>query len=191
MKDKDAHPIRNGIIATVIGGAILSFWPPFRELLVHVVIWVWSIFAGVWNYLSSTHQVYGWFLLVLASLSVPTIIWVGRRLIPKQEPTHTELYKQDLLFGTKWHWRYVDGAIVNLWCLCSECESELVYAEHVPNPYRFEEAEKSPRTEFICERCRVPRVTLEGKKVYALGTVEREIRRKIRTGEWKPEQSSS
>ncbi|MCG5526417.1 hypothetical protein LRB11_16040 [Ectothiorhodospira haloalkaliphila] len=191
MKDKNAHPIRNGIIATVIGGAILSFWPPFRDLLLQVVISAWSISVGVWNYLSSTHHVYGWLLLILLSLSVPTIIRVGRRLIPKQEPTHTELYTQDFLFGAKWRWGYVDGSIVNLWCLCPQCQSELVYAEHVPNPYRFKEMEEFPRTEFICERCRVPRATLEGKKSYALGTVEREIRRKIRTGEWKPEQSSS
>lgn len=191
MKEKESHPIRNGIIATVIGGILLTFWPPFRDVIVKILSWVWGLFVGLWNYLSSEHHVYGWVIIFFVLLSIPALVVGIRKLISSREPGYQDLYTEDHLYGAKWHWGYANGSITHLWCLCPQCESELVYSEFVPDQFNIDHVGKPPRTEFICEKCRMPRASLEGRKDYALGTVEREIRRKIRIGEWKENESSS
>lgn len=191
MKEKESHSIRNGIIATVIGGILLTFWPPFRDVIVKILTWVWSLFVGFWNYLSSEHKVYGWVIIIFSLLAVPTLIVGIRKLIGRRESGYQDLYTDDHLFGVKWHWTYVNGSIANLWCLCPKCENELVYSEFIPNQFNIDHVGKKPKTEFICDRCGVPRASLEGSKDFALGTVQREIRRKIRTGEWRERESNS
>jgi len=39
-KEKEAHPIRNGIIATVVGSALLSLWPAFRTAIAKFLFWL-------------------------------------------------------------------------------------------------------------------------------------------------------
>ena len=190
MKE-ESHSIRNGIIATVIGGILLTFWPPFRDVIVKILSRVWGLFVGFWNYLSSEHNVYGWVIVIFVLLVIPTLVVGVRKLIGSREPSYQDLYREDHLFGAKWHWDYVNGSIAHLWCLCPQCESELVYSEFVPDQFNIDDVGKPPRTEFVCEKCGISRASLEGRKDYALGTVEREIRRKIRTGEWKESESSS
>ena len=191
MKEKESHSIRNGIIATVVGGILLTLWPPFRDVIVKILSWVWGLFVGFWNYLSSEHNVYGWVIIIFVLLAIPTLVVGIRKLIGSSEPSYQDLYTEDHLFGAKWHWGYDNGSIIHLWCLCPQCESELVYSEFVPDQYNIDHVGKPPKTEFVCEKCRVSRASLEGRKDHALGTVEREIRRKIRTGKWKESESSS
>lgn len=191
MKEKESHSIRNGIIATVVGGILLTFWPPFRDVIEKILSWVWGLIVGIWSYLSSEHSVYGWVVIVFVLLSIPTLVVGIRKLIASREPGYQDLYTEDYLYGAKWHWAYINGSITHLWCLCPHCANELVYSEFVPDQFNIDHVEKPPRTEFVCEKCRVTRASLEGRKDYALGTVEREIRRKIRTGEWNKNESSS
>ncbi|WP_046030609.1 hypothetical protein [Vibrio vulnificus] len=185
MNSKEPRPIRNGVIASVIGGIILSFWAPFRELLVKAALWCWELLASVWGWFLSTHEIYGWVLALLVVLSFPTLIKLVSLIARKKEPGVEELYKSDYLFGADWHWYYSNGAIKNLWCLCPSCKNELVYSEFKPNRYNYTHDGLEPKTDFLCERCDVTRCSLKGDKRYALGTVEREIRRKIRSNEWK------
>jgi len=184
MKEKWSHTIIIGIIITVVGGVILTYWPTFRDALAKVFIWLWDMLIGAWNYLWSAHNVYGWVMLALVFLSIPTIISGINRLKKRKEPGYTELYREDDLFGAKWHWNYANGSITNLSPFCPQCQTELVYSVFIPRHSRYEDQGKSPRTEIICERCNDTKVFLDGIKSYALGTVEREIERKIRTHEW-------
>ncbi|PSU45794.1 hypothetical protein C9J12_21380 [Photobacterium frigidiphilum] len=185
MSKKESNPIRNGAIASVIGGIILSFWTPFRDLLVKVAFWCFGLLISIWEWLTSSHEVYGWVIVLLVFLSVPTLIEVVSLVVRKKKPGVEELYKSDHLFGADWHWYYSNGLIKNLWCLCSSCKSELVYSELVPNRYNFTHDGLEPKTIFSCERCNTMRCSLRGDKRHALGTVEREICRKIRNHEWK------
>ncbi|MGP9147111.1 hypothetical protein [Vibrio parahaemolyticus] len=182
--NKESHPIRNGVIASVVGGIILSFWSPFRALLVKAALWCWELLISFWVWFSSTHETYGWVLVLLIALSFPTLIKLTSLMARKKEPGVEELYKSDYLFGVDWDWYYLNGQIKNLWCLCPSCKNELVYSEFVPNRYDYRHDGLEPKTDFLCERCDTTRCSLKGDKRYALGTVEREIRRKIRSNEW-------
>lgn len=184
MEQKDCHTIRNGVIATVIGGIVLSLWEPYRKLIIRSALWAWDAAKALAGWFSTTHEVYGWVIILLVILAAPTVVLMFCHLLKKAEPGYEDLYKSDRLFGAQWHWSYSGGAIKNLWCLCPSCQNELVYSEFVPNPYDFTHDGMEPKTEFLCERCGTPRSSLKGRKDYALGTVEREIRRKIRNGEW-------
>ena len=184
MSNKESHPIRNGAIASVIGGIILSFWTPFREFLVKAASWVWALLISLSEWLSSSHEVYGWVLILLVLLAIPALVGLASLISKKKRPGVDDLYKSDSLFGADWQWHYVNGSIANLWCLCPSCKSELVYSEFTPNRYDYTHDNLDPKTDFICERCNTNKCTLKGDKTYALGTVEREIRRKIRSNEW-------
>lgn len=184
MSNKESNPIRNGAVASVIGGIILSFWAPFREFLIKSALLFWGLLTSAWEWLSSSHEVYGWVLLLLTSLSAPVLIKLISLAARKNEPGIEDLYKSDRLFGADWHWHYLNGSIQNLWCLCPSCMNELVYSEFVPDRYNYAHNDLEERTDFLCERCDTIRCSLKGNKRYALGTVEREIRRKIRNNEW-------
>jgi len=190
LSNRESHPIRNGVIASVVGGILLSLWPPFRDLLLNVTSWVWNGIKALALWLSSIQDVYGWILLLLIILSIPTISKIASLLSPNKEASTEDLYKSDNLFGAIWQWSYSNGSIHNLWSLCPECKSELVYSEFMPNPYDYTHDGLEPKTEFSCERCNSTKCTLKGDKEYATGTVEREIRRKIRNSEWKNQQNS-
>ena len=190
MSDKESHPIRNSVIASVIGGIILSFWPPFREFLVNTASWFWGVIKSFGTWLSTTQDIYGWVLLLLIALSIPTLVKAISLVAKKREPGVEDLYNSDYLFGANWHWTYFNGSIHNLWCLCPSCKNELVYSEFRPDRYNFDHAGLELKTSFDCERCNTSPCTLKGNKEYALGTVEREIRRKIRNDEWQRQESS-
>lgn len=181
---KETHPIRNGIIATVAGGILLSLWPPFFTLVRRFATWIWKWLVTIHGYSMSKHSVYGWLIIILSLLSFITIIQLIVKL-KKRKITYYSTYINDSLFGVDWHWAYVNNDIINLWCLCPNCQCELVYSEFIPDRYNVMHDGKDPKTDFICEKCDQIRASLAGTKNQALGTVEREIRRKIRTDEWK------
>lgn len=101
-------------------------------------------------------------------------------------PDINELYNQDNLFGAEWHWRFEHGSVDNLGCLCPVCKNELIYDE-IRDKYLFHTGGPPTSTVFICDNCKKIVTTLKGSKDDALGRVEREIWRKLRTGEWKSE----
>jgi hypothetical protein len=190
LSNKESHPIRNGAIASVIGGIILTLWAPFRGVLVKTSSWCWELLISFLEWFSSSHEVYGWVVLLLIILSAPALIELISLILRKKEQGVEELYKSDNLFGAEWQWYYLNGSIKNLWCLCSSCKGELIYSEFTPNRYDYTHDGLEPKTDFSCERCNMTRCSLKGDKPHALGTVEREIRRKIRNDEWKINQSS-
>ena len=82
-----------------------------------------------------------------------------------------------------WRWRYAANTIVNLHPFCPSCDAELIYEEQRPNPRHRLWDDTPIATVLHCETCGVPRGTLQGDYRYACSSVEREIRRRIRTGE--------
>ena len=190
MSKKESHTIRNGIIVTVVGGIILYFWPSFLSFVKNILSWSWQIIKRVVLYLTSEHLVYGWIITTLSILSLISIFIIISR-IKKHEPGLQEIYTEDHLFGVEWFWKYVGNSIVNLWCLCPDCKTELVCSQFIPDPYNCRHDNKSPYTNFICERCGESKAKMNGDKNHALSTVEREILRKIRTEEWKKQKNAN
>ena len=183
MKSKESHSIRNSVIASVVSGMFLSFWPPFMDFLEQAFLFIWGVVETIWEWILSPHSIYGWMLVIAILLGLPTLVRLFFEVTQREEGFE-DLYKSDLLFGAKWSWSYVNGAITHLWCLCPSCNGELVYAEFIPDRYNFEHQGLEPKTDFICDRCGGSKCSLKGRKVYALASVEREIRRKIRNGDW-------
>lgn len=69
--------------------------------------------------------------------------------------------------------------------MCPKCKGELVYQRHHKSPLITMYDDEPDNIKLICDNCEEIRGKLMGQMDFALGTVEREIRRKIRTGEWK------
>ena len=188
MPPKPEHTLRNTIIGTVLGGLLLAFllsWvvPSIGNFFLLFWGYIKSGFFFVWSLITSDYSTPGWVFLLLGMLSIPTIIRTVQKLKKPGSPQAVNHYFQDNLFGTIWRWAYGYNAFSNLWCFCPSCDNELVFKEVYSSSYKGL-YDGPNQTEFICERCQTTRAKIEGDKNHALGKVEREIRRKIRTGEW-------
>ena len=183
----DSHPIRNGIIATVIGGVILtSVVPKLREFALKGLEWVWSGFTWAWTSIFSTYPISGWLILlvcIFACIGLLAIFFFFQEVFSSEH----KKYNEDFFHGAKWRWDWVRGSISNLWCYCPDCDSELVYDDSSCSRYSRTLTYDPPHTKFICENCnrRIVSSVEGGDKYYVKGAVEREIKRRIRTSEIK------
>lgn len=180
----DSHPVRNGIIATVVGtvavALLAELWPPVKNVL----LWVWVQVKHLASLTTTDFSLPGWLILLLGVLSSVTVVSIAVRLLRKgASPLSAHsTYVNDRLFGAMWRWRWDGHHIQNLWCFCPTCDAELVYDD---SSCRDVLNRSTPRTEFYCEHCGHARVaSIEGgDKDYALSAVQRELRRRLRTGE--------
>ena len=79
MANKHPHPVRNGIIATVVGGLILSTIPQLRGFLVEAMLWAWTGVIWVWGALISHYSLPVWVLLIVGFLA---FVGVARLFAP-------------------------------------------------------------------------------------------------------------
>ncbi|WFB37574.1 hypothetical protein P3T73_07350 [Kiritimatiellota bacterium B12222] len=182
----NSHAIRNGVITTVVGGAILagilSSW--FRGLLLGFGRAVAKPFVAIWHWLTVTTTVPNWLLSVLILLACATII---RWLIAILRATNVEKesYNHDTIFGVHWRWSGGAAHINNLWCFCPKCDAELVYHEQRQDYRDVSFLDSAHFTQFVCENCSLCSHELDGDQYAAVARVKREIRRRFRTSEWK------
>ena len=178
--------MRNGIIATVVGGLILSaILPQSRDFLVDAMSWVWAAISWIWAALISHYSIPGWVFLIIGLLALAGLVRLCMVFWPQNEQAYKN-YTEDMLYEAKWRWSWDGSQISNLCCFCPRCDAQLVYSEDYIHG----------KTDFICERCppdgpdlpdrphgRVV-ATVNGDRYYhAVGAVEREILRRIRTSE--------
>lgn len=192
----DKNPIRNGIIVTVVGGIILAIlaWIFGGVLEVIKIIFNWVISAAssikevyvyVGDYFQSPVTInWGW-LWLLCALSV-IALWkmlqplisplIKKEKTPKPYKPRLDDYKKDVVFNIMWEWSKINGTLPNkLEGFCPNCSTRLIYT---PEIY-------PDKTSFICQNCNRKIKTLDGDIHFAIGTVERQIERRIKTGEWK------
>lgn len=190
MSDKYLHPVRNGIIATVVGGLILSAFPQTRGFWADVMSWVWAGVTWIWTALISYYSMPGWAFLIVGLLALVGLVGILVRIyvvLRSQNEPEYKKYTEDILYGAKWRWSWTAGKISNLWCFCPNCDAQLVYSEDYN------------KTDFICERCppneldryyydrsqgRVVATVEGGNRYYAVSAAEREILRRIRVNEY-------
>ena len=185
MATQESHAIRNGIIASVVGGALLSLLlDPVRTTLAAAAGWIASACIWVVSALQSDYSIPGWLLGSMIFLSLLSVVQLTRFLLSLRTKRPEDLYREDHLFGVVWRWSWLHGEPTALWCFCPDCDTELVYQEHVQGDGLMRRDTRPDHTLLICERCGVERSKLNGLKHYAMGTVQREIRRKLRSGEW-------
>ena len=188
MANKQPHPVRNGIIVTVVGGLILSAIPQFRGFLVEAISWAWAGVTWVWIALISNYSIPGWAFLIIGFFALVGLAKICVVLWPENEPAYRN-YTEDMLYGAKWRWSWNGGELSNLWCFCPNCDAQLIPREGYGS------------TDFICERCspdrsdhlyrsydldqphgRVVATVKGGDRYYAVSAAKREILRRIRTG---------
>jgi hypothetical protein len=186
MSDKKSHPIRNGIIVTVIGGIILAIILSFKNEFLKLLGWIWSGFVWVWNAIWASHSLPGWILIILFSLAfVGAFVGIKKIYLAFRSDKKSvdifdalnKIYTKDFIFDAKWSWSWENKTISHLWCDCPHCDIMLIY----------EYDDLKNKINFICEHCnRKVVATIEGGNIdYALGAVKREILRRIKTGEFK------
>jgi hypothetical protein len=184
VAEQEHHAIRNGIIATVVGGILLSLLKPVRSAIVSALGWIWAQLLSIFSALQSSYPVRGWLLCTLILLSCIPVVWLAIFLFSKRKKTPEALYVEDRLFNVVWRWKWERGEPAGLWCFCPVCDMELVYDEHVQGDGIMRRDTRPTHTLFICERCNLERAKFDGLKNYAIGAVKREIRRRLRSGEW-------
>lgn len=184
MSNQESHSVRNGVIATVIGGiamaALGEMWPPAKK----AGTWLWEQTSWLAGLLVEIYYMQGWFLVLLLLLSLVTVVRFLVGLRGQKAPAFTR-YVEDHFFGARWRWSWVAGQVSNLWGFCPRCDSELVYDDSSCNSVY---SNTPAKTDFVCEHCHRETVASipGGDKSYAISLVQREIRRRIRTSEYQP-----
>ena len=172
----DKHPLRTLILGTAIGGLVLAFFLWFAGYIPS--IWQACKSASIWlfRFLLSSVPVPVWLIFLLSPLIVFTMFLIFADL-RKKDVDHQNWRndKQDEIMGMRWHWRYSSYThiIENLWCFCPDDYTELISSDAYI------------QVSFQCETCRKEFGPFQGNLNYVLGMVERQIRRKLRTDEWK------
>jgi len=181
MPGKESHSIRNAIIATVIGGIILSIILSVREFLSNMFFSLWTGLLWLWKLVVADYALPGWVIFLFGLFSIITLCHFLGPIIKREALSYSE-YKSDFFHGAKWRWDWVNNKIFNLWCYCPKCDSELVFGHQIPAYSAVNEI----MTEFTCEHCgNIKATSLQGDRDHAISTIEREIRRNVRTGEYK------
>ena len=183
MSLSDSQTVKTGVIGTVVGGLVLAalaeLWPPAKTFF----LWAFDSVKSFGSYLRDDYGTPRWVLTLLVIFALVTVTRFVVSLFPKFAPDHSKFVEMTYC-GAKWQWGWASGQISNIWCLCPSCQAELVYDDSSNhNRYTNEKA----HTKFICENCN-GQVVAEvdgGDKEYAVSAVKREVRRRVRTGEYK------
>ena len=145
MLNKQLHPVRSGIIATVVGGLILSAIPKVRGFLVEALSWIWAGAAWIWGALVSQYSITGWIFLISGSFAfvgfVLLCVTFWLRIKPENEPAYRS-YTKDVVYGAEWRWSWNGNELSNLWCFCPNCDAQLICSQRYDG-----------KADFICERC--------------------------------------
>lgn len=183
MSENSFKSIRNTVIASVIAGVILLFFPVIRELIVKLCKWVYSGLMWCWEMLVASHSLPGWMWLIAFILSLIGLVNIFILFKSPAAESEIKSYTSDFIYNVKWRWDWIGNSITNLWCFCPHCDATLVYDDSSCQRLYTENI----RTDFICENCNhtVVASVPGGNKQYVIGAIEREIDRRIRVGSYK------
>jgi hypothetical protein len=180
MSQPESHPVRSGVIGTVIGGLILAalgyVWAPARALFG----WLCGFLATTWAAVVAAYPVPGWLLILFGVLTISLLIRMISSFARGVSPAPLHLaYTEDEIFGARWHWAWKDNRITQLWSSCPKCQGELVYLNE-----RDSFLLSAPQAKYFCEHCQKILVAIPGGgHDFAISAVEREIRRRLRISE--------
>jgi len=181
MSENSVKSIRNTVIASVIAGIILLVIPEARDYSLSLIKWLWTIVVWCWDALSDSYSFPGWAWLIIFALALIGVINIYLSLKRDEEEPEFKKYTEDHLYNAKWRWTWLGNKITNLWCFCPTCDATLIYDDSSCHSYYSEN-----QTHFLCENCnnKIVSTVKGGNRRYAVGAAEREIVRRIRTGEY-------
>lgn len=184
MTEQVRHTLRNSVVGAVAAAIVSALIPAVRD-------WVWgglqtvgTGFAYCWALLVRVYPIPGWLVLIGVAFAVPALLSFIRRMRGPKEPSWVDSYFEDHMHSVVWRWRYLASQIIDLYPYCPACDAQLVYEELFDeDSMRWQRTVN--RTAFHCEHCGDVKTTIEGDRRYVMAKVEREITRRIRTGDWK------
>lgn len=163
----------------VIAGAILA-----------VAAALWTFFAGWWpdianavgaafDFVTAKTLTPNWLLGLLSLCSCALVIIAALAIIDARSGPLMVTYRMDRILGVKWRWKYdANLAIYDLAPFCPTCDFQAIYVDL--GQHRF------PHLGIKCEDCN--QVFADFKSVTLISEiedrVEREIQRKLRSGDW-------
>jgi hypothetical protein len=172
----DKHPLRTFILGTAIGGLLLGLFQWITGFI--SIVWHACKSAVIWSVhlLLLSIPVPLWLIIIILPIIISTLIKIYAAFMKKKVEFSTSRdYNQDDINGVRWRWRYTaNGDIINLYCLCPYDSTQLVYSYDYRQLY------------FRCETCGEKFGPFEGDHDFVLGMIERQIHRKLRSGESKP-----
>lgn len=175
MVSGEQTPVAKMVVAGVITAAVIGAFSFIPQLW----SWVTGLTRAVWHHLLSNASIDTWKLYSLYFLSVVGAMVLFKPLIravfnKANGPTFHD-YTEDSFFGLTWRWQYSHNRFANVWAFCPACETTLVYSYD-----RLLE-----QVALHCETCAKELHRENGDREYLVAKVERQIDRKIRTGEWR------
>lgn len=176
MSEKSVKIIRGSLIALLVITLIVALVEPLRVYVITQSLWIWQLTVKAWFAVMDSYALPGWAWILLLILALYGLIRICLSIFTELR-SEAHRYTEDHLLGAVWRWRWRRGSIRDLWCFCPDCDSELVYDGRDTREFK---------TDFNCENCDHKMVTTIGGDVsYAKSVVEREIKRRVRTGEYK------
>ena len=175
MSKKTVKALKIGILSSVIGGFVLwlllGIWRRYGN---KSFSWFPSAIKWSWNWVISSHSLPGWGWLIFFLSVVYGVINLLRVINKNSKPEYLS-YREDTMFGIVWRWHWIKNRVSSLWGYCLFCNIRLIYYSH------YQES-----TVFKCEHCNnFVGYPFDGPISQAIGKIEREIERKINTGEYR------
>lgn len=170
-------PVWSKVIAGIILGLgalglahFLNWWPALGR----------QITSGH-EFLLSSNQVQNWVVILLAVLSLPTILLacyiVFEKLFPSSSTeTHWRNYRMDNFHGLRWRWKFEDEFIYDMSIFCPACDFQ-VYPMNASS-YSVD------RIRFRCDACGTMLGEHECSFEVLEDRVKRSIQHKLRNGTW-------
>ena len=180
----DKKGVVTNVIGTVVGTGIIGTFTQLTDIGRSWLNAAQSWISILWQWLIEKHSISGWILTILFAISVTSVLRIIMICVTSRDPDYYS-YTSDEINGARWKWRWSEFRICNLWGYCPHCDGTLVYDDSACS-LQAQIMSKQPVTKFRCERCQNLVATFcGGDKNYALGFVQREIERRVRTGEYK------
>lgn len=180
MNKKFFLAVLSGTIATILASVILS--STISDFLASSARDVWEIVVSAGFLLVGKHALPGWLWLILFFFAAIGLLAIVRKFSSSPLSPGFLKYRSDCIHGIKWRWQWIGNQISNLWGYCPKCDATLVYEED----FDVYSGAQIPQVSFHCENCNGRKIgTVKGhNRNYALGVIEREILRRIRTNEY-------
>lgn len=174
-----SDPVWSKVIAAAIIGAVgtaatffLGWWPAISGGLI-----------SMWRFLLGSAELSRWVVLLMAMLSLPTLVllvgllWAAiRPNAPLPSPNWTS-YRSDVFLGLRWRWSYNGNEMSEPMAFCPTCD----YQIH-PN-HGFDYGSYS-LTEFRCDSCSKAIASFKVSYSELTSKVTRLAQMKIRNGSW-------